>query len=217
MKKITPKIDHIIYTVPDLEIGIDIIENLFDERPYFGGQHLGKGSHNALLSLGEDVYLEIIAPDPNQPEPALPRSFALDKRTKPQLATWAASTINMEQTVLQAREAGYDPGDLVDGGRKREDGVQLKWRSTKRPESIQGTTPPGDWLIPFLIDWGNTPHPAQARPSRCRLISLAATHPEPQAVQVMLHALGLEMDITESERIGLIAVIESPNGRVELS
>ena len=161
--KPTTNIDHIIYTTPDLQQGIDFFEELLGERPYFGGQHLGKGSHNALLSLGRNVYLEIIAPDPNQPEPETPRSFALDNRPTPQLATWAAATSNMLATIEQARLAGYDPGELVSGGRLTDDGVQLKWQSTKRPESLLGTTPPGDWLVPFIIYWGDTPHPASAK------------------------------------------------------
>lgn len=210
-------IDHIIYTTPDLEQAIDTIESLFGERPYFGGQHLGKGSHNALLSLGKDVYLEIIAPDPKQPEPETPRSFALDKRTSPQLATWAAATNNMPATIAQAQQAGYDPGELVDGGRLTDDGIQLVWQSTKRPESLDGTTPPGDWLIPFVIFWGDTPHPSAAKPSQCQLVSLEATHPEPDSIQQMLSALGLEMTVTKGETIGLKAVVDCPNGRVVLA
>ena len=158
------KPDHIIYAVPDLETGMDTIEALLGERPIFGGQHLGKGSHNALLSLGEDVYLEVIASDPTQPEPAAARSFGLDRLTEAQLATWAARTTDIEATIRQARAAGYNPGDLVAGGRTRDDGLRLSWQSTSRPEAARGETPPGDWLIPFVIDWGDTPHPAATTP-----------------------------------------------------
>ncbi|MEM7333610.1 MAG: VOC family protein [Chloroflexota bacterium] len=214
--KPTTNIDHIIYTTPDLQQGIDEIEALFGERPYFGGQHLGKGSHNALLSLGKDVYLEIIAPDPQQPEPESSRSFALDSRSKPQLATWAAATNDMSAIIEQAIQAGYDPGKLTAGGRLTDDGVQLSWQSTRRVEASQGKTPPGDWLIPFVIYWGDTPHPASSKPSQCRLITLEATHPNPASIQQMLSALGLTIQVTQSDQIGLKATLDTPNGRVVL-
>jgi hypothetical protein len=210
------KPDHIIYAVLDLETGMDTIEALLGERPIFGGQHPGKGSHNALLSLGEDVYLEVIASDPAQPEPATARSFGLDKLTEARLATWAARTTDIEATIQQAKAAGYDPGDMVAGGRTRDDGLRLTWRNATRPEAMKGETPPGDWLIPFIIDWGDTPHPAATTPGQSRLVSLQATHPDPDLIQGMLQALGLDLVVTQGDEPALIATIDSPNGRVVL-
>ena len=210
------KIDHIIYAVLNLDEGMDTIEKLLGERPYYGGQHPNRGTHNALLSLGEDVYLEIIAPDPDQPEPASPRSFGLDTLTQPRLVTWAASTHDMSATIAQARANGYNPGERAAGGRTRPDGRPLFWETTKRPESLHGKTPPGDWLIPFIIHWGHMPHPAGDHPSHARLISLQATHPDPPTIQKMLHALDLHMEVEEGEKAALTAVIEGTNGRITL-
>ena len=111
----SPKPDHIVYAARDLGEAIGVIENLLGVRPTMGGAHPGRGSHNALLRLGESVYLEVIGVDPNQPEPSEPRSFGLDRLDGARLVTWAASTTDIESTVVRARGAGYDPGELVSG------------------------------------------------------------------------------------------------------
>ncbi len=59
-------LDHILYAVPDLQKGIDDFEKLTGVRPVYGGKHLNLGTHNALVSLGEEVYFELIAPDPSR-------------------------------------------------------------------------------------------------------------------------------------------------------
>ncbi|MEM8862966.1 MAG: VOC family protein [Chloroflexota bacterium] len=208
--------DHIIYFAPSLENAYDQFEKLLGVRPVFGGQHPGRGSHNALLSLGDSCYLEIIAPDPAQPTPPAPRSFGMDSLAEAKLLHWAVTSTNIDASVSAAKAAGYDPGMVHDGSRSRSDGVLMEWKLTRRPEAVAGTNPPGDWLVPFLIDWGETLHPAQNNPAGCTLISLEATHPDPDSVQTMLDALGVECIVKQGDAVQLIASIDTPNGRVEL-
>ncbi len=214
----TSHIDHIIYATPhSLTDAIAYIESLLGVKAIIGGQHIGVGTHNALLSLGGRSYLEIIAPDPDQPEPARPRSFGIDSLSQPALVTWASATNHIDAQVGAARAAGYDPGKLIDGGRKKPDGSQLKWRSTKRPEALAGQPLPGDGLVPFLISWGETPHPAENTPGGCHLVALRGEHPDPDSVTAMLTALDTPLPVAQGAQPRLLASIETANGLVTLS
>ena len=205
------KVDHLVYATPDLALGINTLERLLGVRATPGGQHPGMGTRNALLALGPSTYLEIIGPDPDQPKLATPRRFGIDELTAPRLTTWVANGKDLDGFVTRARRNGVMLGDVIAGSRKRPDGVVLSWRYTD-PSIVLANR-----LIPYVIDWGTSPHPAATAAPGVKLVALRAEHPDAPRVQKMLTQIGFDLPVRMAPRPALIATLDSPKGRVELS
>jgi len=204
------RVDHLVYAAPDLERAVDQIEDLTGIRAVIGGSHPGGGTRNALISLGPATYLEIIAPDPEQTDFDGRRIFRIDELEAPTLVTWAANADDINQIAANDIGDGETPGASLAGSRRRPDGVLLAWQYTD-PSSVLL-----DGVIPFFINWGDTPHPAASAPVGARLVSLRVEHPEADRVRRAFAALGLDVPVTSAPAPALIAVVESPNGTVEL-
>jgi hypothetical protein len=204
------RIDHVIYGTPDLDWGVAEIETLLGVTASPGGQHPGRGTHNALVALGPGVYLEIIAPDPAQPEPAAPRMFDVEKLTDSKLVAWCAGATDLPRFRDQAVRAGVPLGDVISGGRRRPDGVEFSWQATNPIIVV------ADGVVPFFIDWGSSPHPSADAAAGATLISLRAEHPDAPRVERMLRQLGLDLIVRGAGRPALIAEIDCPRGRVAL-
>jgi hypothetical protein len=204
------RIDHLVYATPDLDLGIEKIERLLGVRATPGGQHLGAGTRNALVALGAGTYLEIVGPDPAQPEPEQPRWFRIDEIDEPRLVTWASRVDGIEQVSGAAQRLGISLGDIVAGSRRRSDGVLLAWRYTN-PRTLLA-----DGVIPFLIDWDATPHPSESAARGATLIHLRAEHPRPEPIRDIARRLELSLQIDHGTRPALFATIEGPHGKAEL-
>lgn len=178
-------IDHLVYATPDLGHSVRRIEELLGVAPVPGGAHLGWGTYNALVGLGGSTYLEVIGPDPAQPEPTSPRPFGIDDLDEPRLVGWCASSRRpLVDVVALARESGFDPGSIVSMSRQRPDGVVLEWSLTV---ASRATDTSG--VLPFFIDWGHSPHPSNDLPVAGLLVDLEIFHAEPRSIDLMLSAV----------------------------
>nr|WP_246127890.1 VOC family protein [Amycolatopsis rhizosphaerae] len=90
--------------------------------------------------------------------------------------------------------------------RRRPDGVLLSWELAFPPD--------GDGVVPFLIDWRDSPHPAASAVRGGRLAAFRGVHPEPALVTGKLDALGLALRVDPGERPGLTAELALPTGEV---
>jgi glyoxalase-like protein len=204
------RLDHLVYAVPDLDGGVADLERRLGVRAAPGGPHPGRGTRNALIALGPDSYLEILAPDPAQPRPAAGRWFGVDENVPPRLAGWAAKGADLERVAKSAAARGVPLGPVVAGSRQRPDGVNLKWTLTD-PGVTSGVT-----LLPFFIDWAASPHPAATAARGPVLVSLRAEHPRPDLAREPLAALGLNLAVDAGPRPALVAVLRTVSGLVEL-
>lgn len=204
-------VDHLVYVTPNLNQGIEEIERLTGVRATSGGPHPGRGTRNALVALGPKTYLEIMAPDPEQPEPSEPRPFAMDQQLrKSRLAAWFLKGKDLQQLRDSAVRKGVPLGEVKSGSRQRPDGVQLSWHFTD-PWALVASG-----VVPLFIDWGASSHPASTAAGGVSLISLRADHPDPAYVRQMLQQLKIDLPVELGERPALIAMLETPQGRVEL-
>src|SRR5713101_3054542 len=197
------RIDHLVYATPDLNSGIEAVEKLTGVRATPGGQHPGRGTRNALIALGPTSYLEIIGPDPEQPAPPRPRTFGIDGLKAPRLARWIVKGQNLEQLAAEASRKGIQLGEVIDGKRQRPDGVLLTWRYTDPRVDL------ADGLVPFFIDWGESPHPAATAAKGLTLIALRAEQPDATRVGGILTQLGVALPVRTGPAPALIATIDS--------
>src|SRR5689334_21489805 len=196
-------LDHLVYATPDLGATCRDLEIRLGVRASAGGQHPGRGTHNALISIGPAAYLEIIGPDPLQPE-IRPVWFDIDQLTAPKLITWAVRVDELDELVSGA---SAQLGAVRSGSRKTPEGTTLSWQLTE-PQLVQGVG-----VVPFLIEWNSRQHPAQSAITGPRLVQLRIEHPEPELIRKQLNALQLEVAIERGSSPALVAIFE---GGIEL-
>jgi hypothetical protein len=200
-------IDHVILGIADLQKGIADLERATGVRAEYGGAHLGRGTHNALLALGDRHYLEIIALNPDDPADA---GEMKDLRTLPALTPigWAVRSDDLAALQRGLREHGLKAGEIRPGSRTRPDGSKLSW-STLGVES-------GSPLMPFFIQWGSdTAHPSTTSPGGCRLASFFLEDPAPDTARHDLEAAGLHIEVREGPQQRLHLALACPQGTVE--
>ncbi|MFQ5738275.1 MAG: VOC family protein [Acidobacteriota bacterium] len=204
-------VDHIIWAVPDLEAGIQYIQQKTGVGAIMGGVHPERGTRNALISLGKRHYLEILSVDPAQPGAKEEMAEIVKGLAEPRILGWAARTESLAEVEERIRGAGLESSGVVAGSRKKPDGTTLRWR-TLVVRGHDGT------VVPFLIQWDRaSPHPSQDSPRGCTLRELRLEHPDPDKMNRFLEAMGLSPRVMKGNRPKITAILDTPKGRVELT
>ena len=213
MSAVPTDLDHILLGINDLNHGIAWMEERSGVRAVFGGVHPGRGTRNALLSLGPRRYLEIIAPDPAQATAGSGHELVDQLRTiqEPRLVGWAAHTADLAAVVQKAAAAGIAIDNPHDGSRARPDGRTLRWKSFSLKENYGG-------VLPLFIEWSaESIHPSQDAPAGCTLQHFFIESPDVKEVRAAAAKLGLDLDAKPGKKPFLGARIAGKKGAFELT
>jgi hypothetical protein len=202
-------LDHIILGCNDLDRGIELVQESIGVHPSIGGVHPGRGTRNALLSLGERRYLEIIAPDPAQQK--IVHFPQIREMTEPRLVGWAVHPPDIAAIAKQLGENGIAFQGPDDGSRKRPDGHILTWKTVNLADDRHG-------LLPFFIEWSaDSVHPSKDAPARCRLEYFEIMSVDPDELSLFFKRIGLDLPVQRSDKARLRALISGPKGDLGLT
>ncbi|MEO1080189.1 MAG: VOC family protein [Pseudomonadota bacterium] len=195
-------------TARTLEEGVAFVEERLRVRLEPGGRHEAMGTHNRLLSLGEDLYLEVIAVDPEAASPLHKRWFNLDRFSgPPRLSNWVARCEHLDEALRRAPAGSGEPMSLERG--------PLRWEMAVPEDGLL----PFDGCFPALIAWAGNAHPARRLHDRgCRLHSLELLHPRVEELQLAMKSLidDPRIEITSGPAPVLRAHLLTPTGECML-
>jgi len=195
------ELDHLAVAGTTLDEAAAHVEAALGLSMQPGGVHPKFGTHNRLMGLGEGLYLEAIAIDPDAPAPDRPRWFDLDRLSGPaHLRNWIVRADDLDAALGLHADAGA-PLDLARG--------DLRWRMAVPGDGVL----PFDNLFPALIAWQAGGHPAdRLTDAGARLERLVVAHPEAGALRASLAGLDDARIAFEAGPPALRAEIATPHG-----
>ena len=208
-------VDHLVFATRDINEGIGQMEELLSLPSVRGGSHPGLGTCNAHIALGPQCYLEIIGPDPNQPDFVGSRPFGIDGIDSAQLMNWAARRNGLSDFVQAVRAKGLNLSETFPLSRVTAEGDTLEWELSY-PQDIS-SNPEGVNVVPFLIDWGKSPHPASHCKESAQLLQLELIHTYSERITHIADILELEVSISTGVEQKIRAQIKCPRGEIVLS
>ena len=199
------QVDHILLGIDDLDRGVEQFEKLTGVRPVYGGKH-PRGTHNALVSLGNGTYLEILALQPNV---APPKEYEdLKKLDTLTPIGWAVSSKDSAQLRSRLTSAGLAVSEPSPGSRTTPAGKELSWQTFGLEDAFEEA--------PFFIVWSpQSAHPSTTSPAGCRLQQWHVAGPHLKKLEQLRTALDLRVDVAEAPSTTLRLSLNCPKGAVE--
>ncbi|MBC87642.1 MAG: hypothetical protein CL677_10745 [Bdellovibrionaceae bacterium] len=205
------QLDHIVWAHPHLELGNQNFSEQTGVTPRLGGQHLDLGTHNSLVSLGSDSYLELISPDPTNKVPGGVQVLGIGEVTQPKIVGWAIS-VPLQEIQQKLRQSGFAVSEIGSGSRRTPENIKLKWNYIFLEEPEFNETPQ---IAPFFIQWLGE-NPAHNSPRGCTLDNFWAEHPHPDRFRKLFDTLDFPMQIDQGPTPQLRAVVTSDKNSIEI-
>lgn len=168
-----------------------------------GGRHDTFGTHNRVLSLGPDNYLEVIAVDPDAAPPARPRWFELDTSAMRERLAAGPALIHWVVRVGSVDDIA-DPLEMSRGDNRWVVGVPR-----------DGRMPLGG-LAPSRILWRTPPPSTRLSDKGIRLESLVVATREPELVRNLIRDVGGPVSVTAGSDV-VSATLMTPQGHAVLA
>jgi len=204
---VSTQLDHILLGVPDLETAISEFEQDTGVRPVVGGEHPSYGTSNALVSLSDGVYLELIGPGSSASADNAGGRFARLKTSG--LVGFAISAEDLGSMADLARAQGFKARGPSLGSRVTPNGERLEWQVLGIGGHCFGD------FVPFLIDWSETPHPSEKAPGGLTISRFEILHSDAGGLaRIHRDLLGTDVEIIQADRSMLCLVLETPKGRI---
>jgi hypothetical protein len=203
------RLDHFMYAGADLPSLIARFYLLSGVEARHGGTHPGLGTRNALASLGSDVYLELIAPDPAQTVDGTYGAPMVGLR-QPKVFAYVVKSSNLEKTHQLLGQNGID-ADLLEGSRVTPDGKTIRWGLILPRANRFGE------YAPKFIDWRDTTHPAKTSIQGCALSSFEIGHPDADTLGEVFRSLDVVVPLARTDRPSFRAVLATPRGALVLT
>lgn len=205
------RIDHVVVGAMALEPGTDAMKEKLGVVVPAGSKHTAMSTHNCVMQSGNESFFELIAVDPDAPNPGRTRWFSLDDpdtagrlAERPRALCWVVNTDDLEGVVASSPVFLGEVVDFQRGDRT--------WRLTVPTD---GHLPEGG-LLPAFIEWSPGPHPSTGHTDLgVRLSAVRISTPDPERMRSVFSTLQIDhlAEILEGPA-GLAFEFDSPNGTV---
>ena len=182
------KIDHFAIGAANLEQGVAAMRDALGVEVPGGSKHAAMSTHNCVMQSGNESFLELIAIDPDAPDPGRVRWFTLDDPAtqarladRPRALCWVVGTDDLDAVITASP---VDLGEVVYFTRG-----ERSWRLTVPRD---GSLPMGG-LLPAFIEWSPGPHPSTGQQDLgVTLDRIHLHHPDPAMLEGLLATLGVD-------------------------
>ena len=205
------RIDHLLWTTSSIDTGMAAFKSLTGVTPKYGGRHTDGLTENALASLGNRQYIEILACTDTAESGDELVDFC--RASNPErLHTWCSNPPDtLDELAERVRSLGIAGHEIVSGGRETPDGQLLQWRLLLPELSEFGP------CFPFFIDWGESIHPATTAPDGLSLKDFWIDHPRANQLNDLFDQLGMPAFARTGTEPGIHAVLANRGTEIPLS